>query len=174
MPLPSGQIAPAQLVSLPKPFAQYNWPVPRRTVRTTTLLVVPLNIEPPLVSAFGGSLNFQQTGAQCWSGIRFHNTGAETSNNFGGSSDFSAGARGDWLDQGVPGAVWIERTINSGSFNLVDPGAGRLNLSSTREFSMTRASLGIQSCNVTFDFYDAASGGSLLDTTTGDFTAEWV
>jgi len=106
-----------------------------------------------------------------FAGVQYNTTGGEWSSTGGGT--FSVG-RGQWLDLGVSSAVWVERTINSGSLNWLDPGAGRKQLSTTRSFGVTDTSTGggPVTANVTFDFYDAASGGNLLDSVTLDLTAE--
>ena len=72
---------------------------------------------------------------------------------------------GNWLDSGLNSEVWVERVITSGSFNSIDAGAGRLQLSTTRSFRLSRSASGSKTCQVTFNFYDAASGGNLLFTT---------
>ena len=111
-----------------------------------------------------------RVGNPCWAGVRFNALGTELSNTPANSFTVS---RGDWLDRGDSTGVWIERTINSGpGFNITDPGAGRHQLSTNREFNQQQVPLGTRVTNVTFDFWDAASGGNLLDSVTYNVTAE--
>jgi len=106
-----------------------------------------------------------------FAGVQYKSDGNEWSSTGGGT--FSVG-RGQWLDIGSASAVWVERTVNSGSLNWQDPGTGRKVLSTTRTYGVTDTSVGggPVTANVTFDFYDAASGGNLLDSVTLDLTAE--
>jgi len=104
---------------------------------------------------------FRATGT-CYSGLRFHSDGGEDSLTAAGV--WTDNARGPWLDSGLNSEVWVQRVINSGSFT-VDAGSGRLVLSTIRAFYVTRSVNGSKICNATFNFYDAASGGSLIGTT---------
>jgi hypothetical protein len=109
----------------------------------------------------------------CYAGVQFNSSGEEFKNNSASSQTFGI-SRGNWLDAGASSAVWIERTVNTGALNWKDPGSGRLVLSTTREYGVTEITeFDFQACNVTFDFYDAASGGTLLDSVTLDLTAEY-
>jgi hypothetical protein len=124
----------------------------------------------PTVSANSGIAYKFRAAGTCYSGVRFNTDGDEDDKC--PTNVWNDGARGQWLDSGSNSDVWVERTINSGSLNDSDAGAGRLNLGTARAFSVSRASTGTHTANVTFDFYDAASGGSLLDTVTIDISAE--
>jgi len=75
----------------------------------------------------------------------------------------NSGARGTWLDGGSSSEVWVQRVITSGTLNHADPGSGRLQLSSSRQFGVTRSTTGTSTVDLTYNFYDAASGGNLLD-----------
>ena len=102
--------------------------------------------------------------ADCFAGIEFNSSGVEWASNNSGT--FNVG-RGSWLDEGLSSEVWVERTIDSDSgdgLNWNDPGTGRHQLSTTRAFGCTDTSIGggAVEATVTFDFYDAASGGNLL------------
>ena len=91
------------------------------------------------------------------------------------SSGSYATSRGLWLDAGDGADVWLERTINSGSLNSNDPGAGRHQMSSAwgpLEVSDSSYVGGPNTCNVTVKAYDAASGGNLLDSVTYTLSAE--
>ena len=111
-----------------------------------------------------------RVGATCWAGVVFSSLGTENENTPANSFTVS---RGNWLDAGDSSEVWIERTINSGpGFNVDDPGAGRLQLNVNRKFNQNRTTIGVRTTNVTFDFWDAASGGNQLATVTYDVIAE--
>ncbi len=124
-----------------------------------------LEISPLASGVTNSSIN-----TDCIAGIQYSLSGAETaSNNAGGYSV----SRGDWLDVGLNSEVWIQRVINTGTLT-VDAGSGRLVLSTTRTFSYTQVGVGIGGPNITFNFYDAASGGNLLDSVTFVLSAEHV
>jgi len=107
----------------------------------------------------------------CYSGLQINTSGIEYKNASESDTTFNV-SRGDWLDLGSSDDVWVERTINTGGLNWLDAGAGRLNLGTTREYGVSEgASSGSQPANVTFDYYDAVSGGNLLDSVTVVFLA---
>jgi hypothetical protein len=112
--------------------------------------------------------NFLTSGT-CFAGVRYNSVGTEYSCTNSGAFTTS---RGNWLDAGDSSEVWIERTVNTGSLNWNDPGAGRHQMSTTRTFGVSRSIPGKQSANITVDFYDAASGGNLLDSATYEMDAE--
>lgn len=102
-------------------------------------------------------------GVTCHAGVRYGSDGVETGEHFDGVFHLT---RGDWLDSGGSDEVWIDRTINSGALNEFDPGAGRKILSTSRTFGTIRTTIGTQLANVTFDFWDAASGGNMIGSVT--------
>ena len=69
-----------------------------------------------------------------------------------------------WLDQGGNDEVWVQRVIISGTLNL-DAGSSRLICTADRQFGIQNS---IQDSTkqtvIDLNFYDAASGGNLLDT----------
>jgi len=72
-----------------------------------------------------------------------------------------------WLDSGSASDVWVQRVISSGTLNSNDPGSGRINVGTfSPYFEVVDTSLtgGAVTCTLTFNFYDAASGGSLIGT----------
>jgi len=79
---------------------------------------------------------------------------------------------GTWLTAGTTSQVWVERTIVSGSLDLDTIGASRVATTTDREIGVTRVAPGFATANVTLDFYDAASGGNLLDTADINLSAE--
>lgn len=97
-----------------------------------------------------------------YANLQYNTTGEEFQNS--GRNDNFSTSRGDWLDSGSSSDVWVERTINSGSL-LTDPGSGRLQLSTTRSFKVrdTDGGSGFNECDMDMDMWDAASGGSNLD-----------
>lgn len=103
--------------------------------------------------------------------LEFNTSGAEFANASGGSTAMTH-PRGSWLVAGTSAEVWVERVLDSGTLNYADPGAGRLQLNTTRTYGISRTITGIRTTTVTFNFYDAASGGNLLGSATIVFTAE--
>lgn len=105
-------------------------------------------------------------------GVQYNLSGVEYSTQFSGNGAYNV-SRGNWLDTGLNSEVWIERTLNVGTLTHADPGAGRKVLSTTRSYAVHDATIpgGSVDCTVTFDFWDAASGGSLLDSVTIDLSA---
>ncbi len=103
-------------------------------------------------------------------GLQINTDGVEWSSNSAGT--YNVG-RGVWLDEGDSSQVWVERTLDSGTLD-VDPGAGRLRLDTTRTYEKHDTTIpgGAETCTVTYDYYDAPSGGNLLDSVTLVHTAE--
>lgn len=126
------------------------------------------------VSANTANVSLLGIGATCYAGVEFNSSGVEYRNASGTSTSFTS-SRGDWLDVGASSAVWVERSLVSGTLNWQDPGAGRWQLSTSRQFGVSDAgpTAGATSCTVTFDFYDASSGGNLLDSVTITLTANY-
>jgi len=118
-----------------------------------------------VVSPSSSAVNNTRAGADCFAGVRFHSDGSELGSTNAGVWSVS---RGNWLDVGTSAEVWVERTINSGTLDWTDSGAGRLQLNTIRSFGNTRTTNGTDTTNVKFDFYDAAAGGNLLATVTYD------
>lgn len=71
-----------------------------------------------------------------------------------------------WLDSGLNSEVWVECTVNSGSLDTSAGTGSRLACTSDRIWGIECATDCLQTANITLDFYDAASGGSLLDSQT--------
>jgi len=125
----------------------------------------------PTVSAAAdgdSNIRFNNT---CYAGIQFVSSGDEREyTSTGGTSSV-----GSWLDSGSGSEVWVERVVTAGSWNSIDPGAGRHQLSTTRSFRVIRSSAGVQSVTGYFKFWDAASGGSLLQqTASATYSAEYT
>jgi len=121
----------------------------------------------PTVSANTNSINNARAGT-CDGGVRYNNDGSEDGQIATGAWSID---RDNWLDSGLPSEVWVERTINSGTLDTDDIGATRVSMSTTRELSMSITE-STNSCNLTVDFYDAASSGNLLDSVTYNIEVE--
>ncbi len=107
----------------------------------------------------------------CYAGVQF-NTSGEEFEVVASNGNYSQ-SQGDWLTSGSSSDVWVERSITSGTWNSSDPGAGRLQLSTSRSFRVIRSTTGIQSVTGSFDFWDAASGGNnLQSTSSATYSAE--
>ena len=96
----------------------------------------------------------------CYAGVTVATDGGLDS---GDSSNGTYTFYEQWLDAGSNSDVWVERTIISGSL-WADAGSGRLVCSTARNFAVRRTALGTEVCVIDLKFYDAASGGNLLDT----------
>lgn len=108
-----------------------------------------------------------------YANLQYNTAGTEWTNSVATTDNFSS-SRGDWLDSGSSSDVWVERTINSGSY-WVDAGSGRLNLGTTRSWKVrdTNSSPTTAVCNADYDFYDAASGGSNIGSVNVVLTADY-
>lgn len=106
----------------------------------------------------------------CYSGCQLQNDGDEYEySSVGGLTNLTT-----WLDANLAETVWVSRSISAGSFNSIDPGTGRHKLDTTRSFRVIRTSVGIQSCTATFSFYDRATGGNtMLTTSSSVWSAEY-
>lgn len=90
---------------------------------------------------------------------RLHSDGTIDGSTSGG--DNYTQSLGTWLDWGSASEVWVEYSnVVGGTFNH-DPGAGRLLLSTSREFGILDSINDATPVVVTFDltFYDSAAGG---------------
>ena len=105
-----------------------------------------------------------------YAGVRYNNDGSEERNS-GSSASFGI-SRGNWLDSGDPASVWVEATLNSGSFTWTGTAGSRLQLNTSRTFGVFATSGNSSTAEVQFDFYDAASGGNLLASVTLTLSAD--
>lgn len=96
----------------------------------------------------------------CYTQVKIDNDGdLYKSTNVGGyGSSYET-----WLDAGLNSQVWVQRVIVAGTLNA-DAGSGRLSCVSDRIFGIIRVTGGTKSTTINLNFYDAASGGNLLDT----------
>ena len=74
-----------------------------------------------------------------------------------------------------PADVWVERTIDSGSFTNDGIGATRIQCNVDHEVTNTDTDSGAsaEAGVMTVSFYDASSGGTLLDTAVFDISANY-
>ena len=122
---------------------------------------------PTVSMTANGQANSSQFINPVYAGQQFNTSGSEFECSAAGSYNQSLGA---WLDTGSSSDVWVERFTTSGSWNNVDPGTGRHQLSTTRSFRVSRSIIGTTSVTGYFRMYDAASGGNTLQTTS---SATW-
>jgi hypothetical protein len=111
-------------------------------------------------------------GAACYAGLQISNTGTEYEYTSGGG----LGSIGTWLNSGSTSEVWVECVLVSGTWNSLNAGTGtRLATTTTRSWRIVQSSGGIRTVTCNFKFWDAASGGNLLDQTGNvSFVAEYT
>ena len=124
---------------------------------------------PEVVVAATKSILLLRFDATCYAGVTVATDGGLDSGN---ASNSTYTFYEQWLDAGSNSDVWVERTIISGSL-WADAGSGRLVCSTARNFAVRRTSLGTSVCVIDLKFYDAASGGNLLDTQRVTLSAEY-
>jgi hypothetical protein len=122
----------------------------------------------PLVSADGtGFTNTRGIGGICFVGLQFNTDGEEYRILQTGAA--SGTSQGTWLDQGTSDQVWVEFLRSGGTKSQWDgfSNSTRYQLNVTRTFVMDDVTTGPGTETITgqFRFWDAASGGSTLDTT---------
>ena len=109
--------------------------------------------------------------AICYVGVKFDNNGNEYERTNTGSYGSSLGA---WLDSGSASEVWVEYFNNTGTFTGKTAGT-RYNLATDQEFYRTRNFVGSTTVTCQFRFWDAATGGNILQTTSSaSWTAEYI
>ena len=118
----------------------------------------------PVVDANINGFHTYSDDGDAYAHIVFKNTGAELiTKSFQARPSTPTVSRGNWLTSGDASAVWIQRVIDTGTLDT-DAGSARLNLGTDREFGVHAPNENNHYMTITFNFYDAASGGSLLDT----------
>lgn len=129
---------------------------------------VELYVTGPLVG-LAYTNNVTDRSGTCQANIRLHNDGDcyKSTSTGGYGTKFET-----WLDSGLNTEVWVERTISTGSLNTDGIGASRVALSTTRTIGVTQVSVGTKTATGNFLFYDASSGGNLLETTAWRCKAE--
>lgn len=129
----------------------------------------------PLVSADGtGFTNTRGIGGSCDVGIEFNTDGEEYRVLQTGAT--SGTSQGTWLDQGTSDQVWVQFNRDSGTAGtwIGFSNSTRYQLNVTRKFRIQDTTTSSLQETITgdFSFYDAASGGNLLQTTTAAQT--WI
>lgn len=121
-------------------------------------------------SPVGGTISRERS-LPCYARVRFSATGTEYWSPLAGTNAYTLDV-GAWMDSGSNTDYWVERVINSGLLQT-DAGSGRLALTVDRDFGcVDSTSDGVAvTANVTFNFYDAASGGNLVGSATYSFSA---
>ena len=128
----------------------------------------------PLAVTATNETQYNEAPIPCYAGMKIDTDNTIYENNPAGSwiaHDTT------YVTGGVPGDVYVERTINSGILDNVDDiGASRVQISTDRILQILDSSDGggISAANVTVRFYDAATGGNLLDTVVYDLTAVYT
>ena len=82
----------------------------------------------------------------------------------------------DWLDSGSSADVWVSRSITAGDLETDDIGTGRVNCNQQIDLYVedTDAGASSQNCLLTLNFYDAPTGGNLLESAFMSFTANYT
>ncbi len=127
----------------------------------------------PTVSALANGDYNSSASSPVYVGIRFHTNGAEYEYTAAGGV---GSAVNTWLTSGSSSEVWVAYTLNSGT-SFVGKSAGtRYQLNAIQNFYFTATTiLDFRTNNSYFTFYDAASGGNTLDTTSSaTWTAEYT
>lgn len=100
----------------------------------------------------------------CWVGVQFNINGNEYE--YVGTTSTPTTNIGAWLDSGSASDVWVVFTLTSGTMFAGMTSGTRYNLGTTQTFyrSVTRTIAGTNTttCSGYFQFYDAATGGNLL------------
>jgi len=126
----------------------------------------------PTVSAVaGGDTNScrEDICGSVTAGVRWNTDGNEYECTNAGTFNINIG---QWLDTGLSSSVWVMFTRVSGKTHFDSKTSGtRYNIATNQTFSNTVFSVGADTITGYFRFYDAATGGNLLDTTS---SATWT
>lgn len=112
--------------------------------------------------------------APCFAGVQYKPDGSELAAQDASSSFVIS--RGNWLNKGDSNSVYIQWTRTGGTladWNSTDSGDARVQMNINRQWRIIRSILGVDTITGKFDFWNDATGGSLI-ATTGiiTFTAE--
>ncbi|KKL97104.1 hypothetical protein LCGC14_1837800 [marine sediment metagenome] len=133
------------------------------------MLMRAISASKPVVVELGAVLEDNtRSGGPCTQGIKIDSDGDfYVSDNVG-----SYGAASEtWLERGTTSQVWVERTIDTGSLDTDDIGASRVACTSDLELIVVRPTSGDQQATGSLRFYNAPTGGTLLETTSWDIKA---
>lgn len=106
----------------------------------------------------------------CYAQVKVDSDGSLYENSSAGSSTADS-AYEVWLDAGLNSEVWVQAVVTSGTLTNT-AGSGRLACTSDRQWGISLATAGTKTTVVRLDFYDAASGGNLLDSQTVTLIAD--
>lgn len=124
----------------------------------------------PVVSMRANGDWNKRTGASCYVGPTFINNGDEYEYTPSGG----LGSLTTWLDSGNAADVWIQHVKAFGTWQDLDPGTARLQMSTTRSWRAVKTTFGFQTVAGYWKMYDAASGGNLLQQTSQtNWTSEY-
>lgn len=130
---------------------------------------------PPLVSAVAGGDTNSCREDICGSvtcGVQWNTDGNEYECTNAGTFNINIGV---WLDQGLPQSVWVVFTRTAGATNFTVGTSGtRYNINVNRSFYNFRSTVGTTSITGFFQFYDAATGGNLLDRAPDTGSTSWT
>lgn len=128
-----------------------------------------------VVSPSSANVTFNRDLATVYAGVIYNTSGTEVSNS-SGTNSYTV-ARGNWLDSGDPGDVWMDWS-ETGSPNFLDttPAAPRLqmdNVGGGAKFEITDTSYigSAREGTYTVTFYDADTGGNNLGSATVTLSA---
>ena len=132
--------------------------------------------EPPLtVTASDATVDNIRGSSPCYAGVEINsNNTIYRGDNVG---VYTTAINSGYVTNGSTSDVWMERTINSQSSALWQDGigSGRLQCSNSATLEMrdTNSGVSAETANITVSWYDASSGGNLLDTATYDLSANY-
>ena len=127
----------------------------------------------PVVTLSAAPVSRTVDAATVYAGVTYNATGVEFANNTDGSQSYDV-SRGNWLDKGAAGSVYLDYTVQSGATsNITTPGTPRLVMSSPRLFEVWDTSYigGSESATIDISMWDASTGGTELDSATITLTA---
>jgi hypothetical protein len=114
-------------------------------------------------------------GVTCYAVLKISNDGSVYNNSLG-SGPSASNNRGDWLDAGYSASDFYVETHSyggsPGTMNYSDGMATRVQLNTERSCGVFESTTSeTHTCSFTIDFYDAASGGNLVETKTFSLSA---
>ena len=120
-------------------------------------------------AACNGDTNSRIIGTTCDVGVQFNSDGEEYEQLAGGA--WSGTSQGTWLDSGSGADAWVEFVRTSGVTRFDNHASStRVNMASTVHFTLRAFDVETVSVIGYFRFWDAASGGNILQTTS---SATW-
>lgn len=130
---------------------------------------------PLTVNAANSTQNNIRGTSPCVAGVSFEVNNTTTIS--GPAGTYTTTLDNPLVSGGSMSEVWVSRVINTGSLTTDQIGASRVQLGISprtvecRDLNSSAAS--VEACNLTVSFWDASSGGNLLDTATYDLSANY-